>query len=132
MMHLRFGINHERAEATLAEKEFRIKAFREEVQEFEDSSDPAEELDALVDLVVFAMGTVERRGWENIFDEAYERVMEANMAKEVGPNQKRGNYALDLVKPDGWKAADLSDLIIKAERELAHERAERQLQHPLL
>lgn len=97
---------------------FRSTAMIEEVLEFQRSilkSDQAAELDALVDLAVFLMGTVELLGWsEEQFEEAYNRVMAANMKKVVahssGIISKRG-YKKDLVKPEGWKAADLTDIV---------------------
>ena len=46
-----------------------------------------------------------------VFEEAFERVMIANCQKEIGQNQKRGSFQLDLVKPKGWTAPDLSDLV---------------------
>lgn len=84
---------------------------REEIQEYEESNDPADELDALVDLMVFALGTVDRQGFSKVFQEAFNRVMEANCKKVVGPNKKRLDFQIDLVKPAGWAAPDLSDLV---------------------
>lgn len=96
---------------------FRSTAMIEEILEFQRSilkGDPVAELDSLVDLAVFLIGTVELLGWtEEQFQEAYNRVMDANMKKVVahssGLISKRG-YKQDLVKPEGWKAADLSDI----------------------
>ena len=39
--------------------------------------------------------------FEDVFEEAFERVNEANMKKEIGPLQKRGSFQLDLIKPMG-------------------------------
>lgn len=94
---------------TPEEKAFRVKAFLEETQEYEDAKTLEEHLDALVDLVIFALGAANRHGFHR-FNEALHRVVDANMKKERGPNAKRGGYQLDLVKPPGWKPADLSDL----------------------
>ena len=57
------------------------------------------------------MGTAERQGMLEVFDEAFKRVILANCKKEIGQNQKRGSFQLDLVKPEGWTAPDLSDLV---------------------
>jgi predicted HAD superfamily Cof-like phosphohydrolase len=84
---------------------------REEIDEFEAATDHHDQLDALVDLIVFAFGTVERAGYSAAFDEAFNRVMDSNMTKTVGPNQKRGSFSLDLRKPADFKPADLSDLV---------------------
>lgn len=70
------------------------------------------QLDALVDLVYVALGTAYLHGFD--FDEAWRRVHEANMAKvkvtkdTIGP---RGEALHDVVKPPGWTAPDLSDLV---------------------
>lgn len=110
-MHKHFKISD--VAFSLEEKQFRIAAMKEELQEYIDAINPEDELDALVDLIVFALGTVDRQGWSNVFDTAFNRVMVANMAKQVGPQQKRGSFALDLVKPEGWEPADLTDLVNK-------------------
>ena len=44
-------------------------------------------------------------------DTAFRRVNAANAAKELGPLTKRGSFELDLVKPEGWTAPDLRDLV---------------------
>jgi hypothetical protein len=69
-------------------------------------NNPEGALDALVDLVYFAIGTAAGMGWD--FNEAFKRVHEANM-KKVRAYTERS--AVDLVKPPGWKAPDLSDLV---------------------
>ena len=111
-MHKKFGIECEKIHFSTEEKRFRICAMQEELNEYKEANTPVDELDALVDLVVFAIGTAERQGMLDVFEEAYGRVMRANVSKEVGANKKRGSFALDLVKPEGWEAADLSDLVV--------------------
>lgn len=110
-MHTKFGITSEQVPFSKTEKEFRICAMREEIDEYIESETKEDELDAIVDLVVFALGTLERQGMLEVFDEAFKRVMIANCKKEIGQNQKRGSFQLDLVKPEGWTAPDLSDLV---------------------
>jgi|TARA_R100001463_G_scaffold15313_3_gene40019 predicted HAD superfamily Cof-like phosphohydrolase len=110
-LHLQFGINHERIPFTQEEKDFRTLAMIEEVNEYMNAETKHDELDALIDVVVFALGTAERQGMLDVFKEAYLRVMEANSKKEIGQNAKRNNFKIDLVKPEGWKAADLEDLV---------------------
>jgi len=110
-MHEKFGITPDKVDFSPREKEFRIEAMQEELDEYKDSTTKADELDALVDLVVFALGTAERQGMLHVFEEAFTRVMVANMMKELGPNQKRGQFQLDLVKPEGFKPAYLNDLV---------------------
>lgn len=115
-MHSHFGITSEQVEFTQTEKCFRINCLTEEVQEYKESTTKADELDALVDLAVFALGTAERQGMLGAFEEAFERVMKANMAKQVGPNTKRDSFAIDLVKPEGWTAPVLDDLVKHLEK----------------
>lgn len=69
-------------------------------------NDPEGALDALVDLVYFAIGTATSLDWD--FNEAFRRVHAANM-KKVRAHTERS--AVDLVKPPGWTAADLHDLV---------------------
>ena len=70
------------------------------------NNDKEKVLDSLVDLVYFAVGTATALNWD--FDEAFKRVHEANM-KKVRAYTERS--AVDLIKPTGWKAPDLSDLV---------------------
>lgn len=64
--------------------------------------------DALVDLVYVAMGTADMMGlpWE----EGWRRVHAANMGKKPGVKTGRSGGP-DAVKPEGWRAPDLSDLV---------------------
>tara|TARA_R110002012_G_scaffold215674_3_gene386702 strand:+ start:4594 stop:4986 length:393 start_codon:yes stop_codon:yes gene_type:complete len=110
-MHNKFGITSEKVKFSDEEKKFRICAMQEELDEYKEANTKEDQLDALVDLVVFAFGTAERQGMLEVFEEAFKRVMKANCQKEIGQNQKRGSFQLDLVKPKGWTAPDLSDLV---------------------
>ena len=114
-MHQHFDLAVPQAPRYLSEEErqFRIRAMQEELDEFEDSQSLTDQLDALVDLLVFTLGTAYRQGMGNVFDEAFNRVMNANMAKQLAPtaaDSKRG-FKSDLVKPAGWTAPDLTDLV---------------------
>jgi predicted HAD superfamily Cof-like phosphohydrolase len=93
------------------EKDFRIVAMQEELDEYMDAETKEDELDALLDLVIFAMGTAERQGMLEVFEEGFRRVMRANCNKNVGTNAKRGNFQIDLVKPEHWTAPVLIDLV---------------------
>lgn len=73
--------------------------------------DLEKKLDALVDLVYVAIGTAYLHGFN--FNEAWRRVHEANMKKvraERAEQSARGS-TFDVVKPEGWTAPDLSDLV---------------------
>lgn len=119
MMHQKFGIFplpdvHNPDPAHML---FRGIAMHEEVNEFLSavlSRNREKQLDALVDLLVFLFGTAHILDFHYLdFQEAYNRVMEANMAKELAASSsgsKRG-WALDLVKPADWTPPDLSDLV---------------------
>jgi len=87
------------------EKLFRVACMTEEITEYLLAKTGPEELDALIDIIIFAFGTIERHGWSEIFHEAFNEVMKANLAKEVGQGKKsRGSFLIDLVKPGGWVA----------------------------
>jgi len=108
-MHTKYGVNEkvrefdkEKLEKFL---EFRISFLQEELDELKDNKgNPEEVVDALVDLCVVAIGTLDA------FDvdayAAWDRVHEANMAKEVGVKASRPNPLglPDLIKPEGWTA----------------------------
>ena len=94
--------------------EFRINFMIEEIQEYcaaVDEDYMEGQLDGLVDLVYVAIGTALLHGFD--FKEAWRRVHERNMQKvkvAKASDSKRG-YAFDIVKPEGWTAPDLSDLV---------------------
>jgi len=92
--------------------QFRINFLQEELDEMKKAAmpnqpiDSEEVVDALIDLCVVAIGTLD------LFDinayEAWNEVLEANMNKKVGIKETRPNPLglPDLVKPKDWKAPD--------------------------
>jgi predicted HAD superfamily Cof-like phosphohydrolase len=90
--------------------QFRINFLQEELDEMKKAATPnqpidsEEVVDALIDLCVVAIGTLD------LFDinayEAWNEVLEANMNKKVGIKETRPNPLglPDLVKPKDWKA----------------------------
>ena len=84
---------------------------KEEIKEYEDAEELKEKLDALVDLVYFALGTAYLHGFN--FNEAWKRVHAANMkkirAEKKGDSKRKSTF--DVVKPAGWIVPDLSDLV---------------------
>ena len=87
--------------------DFRIDFIREELEETEAalvSMDAEEIVDGLIDLCVVAIGTLDAFGVDPY--KAWDEVLQANMAKEVGKKPSRPNPlgVPDLVKPDDWKA----------------------------
>lgn len=131
MMHLKFGV-HDWFEKNKGDKElmkkylnFRLNMCLEELLETAAASDfklaidehgefvftgdgkdidPEEIVDGLVDLCVFAIGTLDVFGVDGNL--AWDRVYQANMLKHSGVKPGRPNpFGLpDLLKPDGWEA----------------------------
>lgn len=64
----------------------------------------ADQIDALIDLVVVAKGTAVMMGiqWEPHWAEVHQ----ANMEKERGHNPSRPDQEEDLIKPEGWVGPD--------------------------
>lgn len=110
-MHHKFGV-HEWFEKNKHNKElmrtylrFRLNMVEEELNETReaiDSKDPEEIVDGLIDLCVFAIGTLDVFGVDAV--KAWNEIYSANMAKDVGVKPGRPNpFGLpDLIKPDGW------------------------------
>jgi len=93
------------------EKTFRICALREEIAEYEEANTPEKELDALLDLLIFLLGTFYRQGYSKYILNGFIEIMEANMKKQVGLNKKRNNFKFDLIKPAGWRAPNLKKVL---------------------
>lgn len=86
--------------------DFRIKMMQEELDEtrvaFQNKNEE-EVVDGIIDLCVFAIGTLEVFGVDA--NKAWDEVYKANMSKEVGIKEGRPNPLglPDLVKPKGWE-----------------------------
>lgn len=91
------------------EENFRLAAMLEELSEFILAKTLEDKYDALIDLIVFASGTLERMGLQ--IEPALREVVAANLRKELGPNKKRGGFSIDLVKPPGWTGPKLEKYI---------------------
>jgi predicted HAD superfamily Cof-like phosphohydrolase len=90
---------------------FRIKFMHEELAEYMAAQTLEDKFDALIDLAYVVLGTAYMHGFN--FNAGWKRVHEANMRKVRANNasdSKRGS-ALDVIKPDGWQAPDLGDLV---------------------
>ena len=118
MMHHKFGVRQwfeeNKSNKELMDKylRFRLSMCKEELDETLDAieaKDPEEIVDGLIDLCVFAIGTLDVFGVDaNV---AWDRVYEANMAKSPGVKEGRPNpFGLpDLIKPEGWTAPTHED-----------------------
>ena len=86
--------------------QFRLAMMQEELDETKaafNDRDAAEMVDGIIDLCVFAIGTLEVFGVDA--NKAWNEVYRANMAKEVGIKEGRPNPLglPDLMKPDDWQ-----------------------------
>ena len=108
-MHTKYSVN-EKIRTFDKEKlkqflEFRIAFLEEELTELKDNiNNPEEIVDALIDLCVVAIGTLD--AFDVNANIAWDAVHTANMAKEVGIKASRPNPLglPDLIKPEGWRA----------------------------
>lgn len=89
---------------------FRYSLLFEEMSELQqaiEATDSDETVDALIDIVVIALGTLQLCDVD--IDKAWTEVQNANMRKCRGAKAGRSTDSFDLMKPDGWKAPDHSD-----------------------
>ncbi len=93
------------------EKEFRTRCMLEELQEYIAANTLEEEVDALIDLIYFALGTSYRHGF-NFYD-GWREVHRANLSKVRTPSKdcSKREFELDVIKPEGWEAPDLDPAI---------------------
>ena len=106
-VHQWFMANKENKELMAKYLDFRLAMCQEELTETVDAvkaKDPEEVVDGLIDLVVFALGTLDVFGVDTAT--AWNAVYAANMAKHVGVKEGRPNpFGLpDLMKPEDWVA----------------------------
>ena len=120
-MHIKYGVN----KWVQAEKQsdvdikrfnqymqFRLNMMQEELDETQNAfvnKDAEEVVDGIIDLCVFAIGTLEVFGVDA--NKAWDEVYKANMNKEVGIKEGRPNPLglPDLMKPKGWKGPSHED-----------------------
>lgn len=109
-MHEKFGFHETTSEYSEELKwklvEFRYNFLKEELEEgmkAVSEKDPEEVVDALIDLCVVAIGTLDLMKVDS--NKAWDEVHRANMSKERGMKETRKNdFGFpDLVKPDGWQ-----------------------------
>ena len=110
-MHSKFGVNPVvnklSGEQLKDYLKFRLDMIQEEVNEaFKafDEQDTDGIVDAIIDNIVFAIGTLD--AFEIDSELAWDSVHHANMSKSPGVKAARPNpYGFpDLIKPEGWKA----------------------------
>ena len=117
-MHQKFGVNKwftkNKSNKELMKKYlmFRMLMLNEELHETMqavNSENPEEIVDGLIDICVFAIGTL--NVLEVDADKAWDAIHNANIAKEPGVKAGRPNpFGMpDLLKPEGWKGPDHSD-----------------------
>lgn len=105
-MHEKFGVNTRVRELSKEHLElflkFRKDFLAEELRELNEAKDADDVVDALIDLIVVAVGTLDAFDVDAYL--AWDRVLDANMAKSPGVKASRPNPLglPDMIKPDGW------------------------------
>ena len=115
-MHEHFGIAYKAKKPCALFREhlnFRVKALKEEADELNKTRVIHKQADALIDSIIFALGSLEQMGLLHLFHEMFQEVMKANMQKQVvnDPKESKRGYGVDLKKPKGWKAPNLKAII---------------------
>lgn len=108
-MHTKYGFN-EKVRTFDSEKlhqflKFRYSFLQEEMRELsENLHNPEEIVDAIIDLCVVAIGTLDAFDVDSY--KAWDEVHKANMSKAVGIKATRPNPLglPDLIKPEGWQS----------------------------
>ena len=114
-MHKKYGVNkwmqaEQQSDVPIKKlkkyMEFRIGMMQEELDETKEAfelKDAPGMVDGIIDLCVFAIGTLEVFGVDA--NKAWDEVYKANMSKEVGIKEGRPNPLglPDLKKPDDWQ-----------------------------
>ena len=92
---------------------FALTAMYEELHEFTlacNQNNIGEALDAIIDLIYFAIGRAYELGiTEQQFKKCWDLVQQKNMQKKKGA--KNRGTDIDAQKPEGWRAADLNEVL---------------------
>lgn len=92
---------------------FALIAMYEEIGEFTEANNAnnvGEALDAMIDLIYFAIGRCYEMGiTDTQFRKCWNIVQNKNMQKIKG--KKNRGTEQDAAKPEGWKAADLNEVL---------------------
>ena len=88
---------------------FRVDFLQEELDEMRGADNSEDVVDALIDLCVVAIGTLDAFNVDS--HKAWDEVLKANMNKRVGVKESRPNLLglPDLIKPEGWIAPTHTD-----------------------
>ena len=90
----------------------RMNFMQEELNEFWEAETIEDQMDALIDLQYFLLGTMFEMGIsQGQYDESWSQVHNANMRKKKGP--KNGRTTLtddDAGKPDDWTGPDYTSV----------------------
>lgn len=107
-MHAHYGV-HEVLSQLDADKlrtflKFRVDFLQEELGEMRTANNAEDVVDALIDICVVAIGTLDAFSVNS--HKAWDEVLKANMKKKVGVRESRPNPLglPDLTKPPGWQA----------------------------
>jgi predicted HAD superfamily Cof-like phosphohydrolase len=105
-LHVKFSV-HSRVQAMTdyqreAFMNFRIEFIKEEVVELSTADSKEDVVDALIDIIVVALGTLDAFAVD--INKAWNEVHSKNMQKEPGVNPTRPNdFGFpDMIKPEGW------------------------------
>ena len=114
-MQTKYGVHDWMKKASAEQKleylKFRAEFLKEELTELDNAiyhADSEEVVDALIDLCVVAIGTLD--SFQVDGHKAWNEVLKANMNKQVGVKEGRPNPLglPDLTKPEDWEAPDHS------------------------
>jgi len=119
--HVKFGVNYDGpprelpADIQLA-REARTLEELHEWMVARSNHDLPKQLDAMIDLIYFALGNLHLQGFSpEAINTAWDRVHAANMAKVRSSDLNPGKHAaigtfVDIAKPVGWVTPNLDDL----------------------
>lgn len=114
---LKMGLPLNMKNFPLEMQKFRDGILKEEFDEYEAAvmlKHKEKQMDALLDIIYVAAGTLVMHGWDA--EEGWRRVHNANMKKEPGkPGEGKAiaqeTGMVDVIKPEGWKAPKMQDLL---------------------
>lgn len=115
-MHQSFNIDCDKLPISYAEIRFRKSVIKNKIDKAEDNYTDnlkGDELKSYIDIIIMALGSIERRGWLPNFSEAFDVVIKDNLQKYIEVENDGKKFSIVLKRTKGRKKPSLDAFTLK-------------------